>query len=26
VYSRDGIVGVGFKPQGGFYAWPVRNG
>lgn len=26
LYSRDGIVGVGFKPHGDFYAWPVRNG
>lgn len=26
LYSRDGIVGVGFKPGADFYAWPVRNG
>ena len=26
LYSRDGIVGVGFKPHEDFYAWPVRNG
>lgn len=23
-YSRDGFVGVGFKPRADFYAWPVR--
>jgi hypothetical protein len=26
LYSRDGIVGVGFKMHKDFYAWPVRNG
>lgn len=26
LYSRDGIVGVGFKAHEEFYAWPVRNG
>jgi hypothetical protein len=26
VYSQDGIVGVGFKPQADFYVWPVRSG
>ena len=25
LYSRDGIVGVGFKPGGDFFLWPVRN-
>ena len=25
LYSREGIVGVGFKLHGGFYAWPVRK-
>ena len=25
LYSRDGIVGVGFKPRDDFYAWPVRR-
>lgn len=26
LYCRDGIVGVGFKPQKEFYTWPVRGG
>jgi hypothetical protein len=26
LYSRDGIVGVGFKPGDEFFLWPVRNG
>ena len=26
LYSRDGIVGVGFKPGDDFFLWPVRNG
>ncbi len=26
LYSRDGMVGVGFKPRDGFHTWPVRNG
>jgi hypothetical protein len=26
LYSRDGIVGVGFKAHEEFYAWPVRKG
>jgi len=25
LYSRDGIVGVGFKPGDDFFLWPVRN-
>ena len=26
LYSRDGIVGVGFKPGDDFFLWPVCNG
>lgn len=26
LYTRDGMVGVGFKPGIDFYLWPVRNG
>jgi len=26
LYSRDGIVGVGFKPGDDFFLWPVRSG
>ena len=26
LYSRDGIIGVGFKPRDGFHTWPVRDG
>lgn len=25
VYTQDGIVGVGFKPNADFHVWPVRN-
>ena len=25
LYSRDGMVGVGFKPDTGFHLWPVRG-
>ncbi len=24
-YTRDGMVGVGFKPDAGFHLWPVRG-
>jgi hypothetical protein len=26
LYSRDGIIGVGFKPGDDFFLWPVRTG
>ena len=26
LYSRDGIVGVGFKPGDDFFLWPVCSG
>jgi hypothetical protein len=26
LYTRDGIVGVGFKPGNNFFLWPVCNG
>ena len=25
LYTRDGMVGVGFKPDAGFCLWPVRS-
>jgi hypothetical protein len=25
LYSRDGIIGVGYKPKADFYLWPVRS-
>ncbi|WP_373498504.1 DUF1566 domain-containing protein [Desulfococcus sp.] len=26
LYSRDGFIGVGFKPRNDFYAWPMKSG
>lgn len=26
LYTRDGMIGVGFKPEAQFYLWPVRGG